>query len=238
MSMDYNRYEGTYTNDVAESSVTAVLMRKVYLWMTLALAITGFTSYYILSSPGILTTLFTGSAPLILIIVELALVVGLVAGIRHMSLTTATLLFAGYSVLNGITLTPLLLAYTGTAVCTAFFTTAGTFAATSLYGYVTRKDLTSIGSFLFMGLIGIIIATLVNIFLKSSGLQMIINYLGVAIFLGLTAYDTQKTKAIMRQMTEVNDSAMKIAVMCAFSLYLDFINLFIYLLRILGSRRN
>jgi hypothetical protein len=236
--MDYNRYEGTYTSGVTATSVAATLMRKVYMWMTFALAITGFTSYYIMSSPGILTWLFTGSTPLILIIVELVLVVWLVAGIRRMSLTTATLLFVAYSVMNGVTLTPLLLAYTGTTVCAAFFTTAGTFAATSLYGYVTRKDLTSLGSFLFMGLIGIILATLVNIFLKSSGLQMIITYLGVAIFIGLTAYDTQKTKTIMREMTEVNDSTMKIAVMCAFSLYLDFINLFIYILRIFGGRRD
>ncbi len=238
MDLNYNRYEGTYTSNPLTTSVAATLMRKVYLWMTLALAITGFTSYYVMSSPGIMVSLFTGSTPLILIIVELVLVVWLVAAFRRMSLTTATLLFVAYSVLNGITLTPLLLAYTGTTVCAAFFTTAGTFAATSLYGYVTRKDLTSMGSFLFMGLIGIVLATLVNIFLKSSGLQMIITYLGVAIFIGLTAYDTQKTKNIMREMTEVNDSALKIAVMCAFSLYLDFINLFIYLLRIFGGRRD
>jgi hypothetical protein len=238
MELNYNRYEGTYTNDVTTTSTTAALMRKVYLWMTLALAITGGTSYYVLSSPGILSSLFTGSTPLILIIVELVLVVWLVAAFRRLSLTTATLLFVAYSVLNGITLTPLLLAYTGTTVSAAFFTCAGMFAATSLFGYVTRKDLTSMGSFLFMGLIGIILATLVNIFLKSSGLQMIITYLGVAIFIGLTAYDTQKTKNIMREMTEINDTSLKIAVMCAFSLYLDFINLFIYLLRIFGGRRD
>ena len=151
----------------------------------------------------------------------------------------ASLLFVAYSVLNGLTFSVIFLVYTMSSISSVFFITAGTFAAMSFIGYTTRKDLTGLGKILIMALIGIIIATVVNIFIKSSGLMMIVSYIGVLIFVGLTAYDTQKIKKMFLQAgTEVNDSTQKLALLGSLTLYLDFINLFLYLLRILGDRRS
>lgn len=159
----------------------------------------------------------------------------LAARIHKLSLATATVMFIAYSIINGVTMSLLFLLYTSESIASTFFITAGTFGAISAYGYFTKKDLSSLGSILIMALIGILIASLVNIFLESSTLYWIISYVGVAIFVGLTAYDTQKIKESIMN-SDVNETAYKIALMGALELYLDFINLFIYLLRIFGDR--
>ena len=216
------------------------LMRKVYVWMTLALVITGFTAYAVANSPGIMTAIITNRMLMWgLLIGELALVWYVSARIDRLSLSTATLLFVLYSVLNGATLSIIFLAYTMPSIASVFFITAGTFAAMSLVGYFTKKDLSGLGRILFMALIGLVIATLVNVFLlKDAGFGLIVSYVGVLIFVGLTAYDTQKIKNMLVEADDVSAEAQKIALMGALALYLDFINLFLYLLRIFGSSRE
>lgn len=215
------------------------LMRKVYTWMTLALVITGMTAWGVANSPGILSVIM-GNRALFwgLCIGELALVWGVSAAIHRLSLTTATLLFILYSLLNGVTMSFIFLAYTAQSIASVFFITAGTFGAMAAYGYFTKSDLSSWGKILFMALIGLIIATIVNIFLGSSVLSMIISYAGVLIFVGLTAYDTQRIKEMLSTADAADESAQKIALLGALSLYLDFINLFLYLLRIFGGSRD
>ncbi len=216
------------------------LMRKVYVWMTLALVITGFTAYAVANSPGIMTAIITNRMLMWgLLIGELALVWYVSARIDRLSLSTATLLFVLYSVLNGATLSIIFLAYKMTSIASVFFITAGTFAAMSLVGYFTKKDLSGLGRILFMALIGLVIATLVNVFLlKDAGFGLIVSYVGVLIFVGLTAYDTQKIKNMLVEADDVSAETQKIALMGALALYLDFINLFLYLLRIFGSSRE
>ena len=216
------------------------LMRKVYVWMTLALVITGFTAYAVANSPGIMTAIIANRMLMWgLLIGEFALVWYVSARIDRLSLSTATLLFILYSVLNGATLSIIFLAYTMTSIASVFFVTAGTFAAMSLVGYFTKKDLSGLGRILFMALIGLIIATLVNVFLiKSGGFSLIVSYVGVLIFVGLTAYDTQRIKNMLVEADDVSAEAQKIALMGALALYLDFINLFLYLLRIFGGNRE
>ena len=213
------------------------LMRKVYTWMALALVITGVAAYYVADS-GFIFTLFNNSALLWgLIIAELALVLGLSAAINKLSLTVATLMFLVYSVINGITLSSIFLVYEMSSIATVFFITAATFGGMALYGYSTKKDLSAIGKFLLMGLIGIIIATIVNLlFVKSSGFDLLLSYAGVLIFAGLTAYDSQKIKEMCMSAEYADATAQKMALLGALSLYLDFINLFLYLLRIFGRR--
>ena len=207
--------------------------------MTLALVITGFSAYYVASSETLMTALFTNQILFWgLIIGELVLVFALSAAINKLSLTTATLMFVLYSVVNGATMSFIFIVYTAASVTNVFFITAGTFAVMALFGYFTKKDLSSLGKILMMTLIGIIIATIVNIFTKSEGMAMILNYLGVLVFVGLTAYDTQKIKQMLMQAPDAGEGAQKVALLGALSLYLDFINLFIYLLRIFGSRRD
>ncbi len=215
------------------------LMRKVYVWMTLALAITGLTAYGIANSPGLFYAivsnqfLFWG-----LVIGEFALVLGINSAIHRLSITTATLLFILYSVVNGATLSVIFMVYALTSIANVFFITAGTFAVMAFIGYTTKKDLTSLGKMLFMGLIGIIIATVVNIFLGSSMLNMIVSYVGILVFIGLTAYDSQKIKRLLYTADSTDESAQKIALLGSLTLYLDFINLFLMLLRIFGGNRN
>lgn len=223
-----------------ESSTTLpVLMRKVYTWMTLALVITGITAWVVAHSPAILQMIMTNKILFLgLLFGELILVWSVSAAIDRLSLTTATLLFVLYSVLNGVTMSFIFLAYTYESVTNVFLITAGTFAAMAFFGYFTKTDLSSIGRILFMALIGLIIATIVNIFVKSSGFGMILNYLGVLIFVGLTAWDTQKIKQMLSMAEDTGETAQKVALMGALSLYLDFINLFIHLLRIMGNNRN
>lgn len=215
------------------------LMRKVYVWMTLALVITGLTAYGIANSPGLFYAivsnqfLFWG-----LVIGEFALVLGINSAIHRLSITTATLLFILYSVVNGATLSVIFMVYALTSIANVFFITAGTFAVMAFIGYTTKKDLTSLGRMLFMGLIGIIIATVVNIFLGSSMLNMIVSYVGILVFIGLTAYDSQKIKRLLYTADSTDESAQKIALLGSLTLYLDFINLFLMLLRIFGGNRN
>lgn len=238
--MNYNELDfGTMTREreLSMSAAVPVLMRKVYVWMTLALVITGVTAYGVATSPGLMMTIATNKLLFWgLIIAEFGLVVAISAAINKLSLTTATLLFVLYSVINGATLSFIFSIYTMSSIASVFFITAGTFAVMAVIGYTTKKDLTSMGKILFMALIGIIIATIVNIFLKSTGLEMIVSYLGVLIFVGLTAYDSQKIKEMMLAAPDAGESAQKLALLGALSLYLDFVNLFIYLLRIFGRR--
>lgn len=213
------------------------VMKKVYLWMTLALGITGMTAWLIARDPVMVQNIFGNSATMwILLIAEIGVVVWLTARIQKMSLTTATLLFILYSVINGVTMSVIFLAYDMGSIANTFFITAGTFAAMTVVGLKTEKNLSGMGRYLLMALIGLCIATVVNIFLGSSMMDMIISYVGVAIFVGLTAYDTQKIRDMLAVSDEYDPDTQKIAVIGALSLYLDFINLFLYLLRIFGSR--
>lgn len=231
-----------YGNPVFEGVQSAyrVLMRKVYLWMALALAVTGMTSFYIASNPGLLQTIFTSRGIfLMLIIAELALVFILSARIMKMSFATAGIMFAAYSVLNGITMSFIFIAFTMSSIAGAFFVTAGMFAVMSFIGFTLKKDLSSFGSFFFMALIGLVIATVVNAFWANSVLYWVITYIGVLLFVGLTAYDTQKIKhMLMMYGDEVNDNTQKLALLGSLSLYLDFINLFFYILRFFGRNDN
>jgi FtsH-binding integral membrane protein len=219
------------------SQAFPVLMRKVYVWMTLALAITGFTAYGVATSPGVMQAIY--SNPVLfwgLIIAEFALVFGVSAAINRLSLTFATLMFVLYSVINGALLSYIFILYTTSSISTVFFITAGTFAAMAIIGYTTKTDLSSWGKILLMALIGLIIATIVNVFIKSTMFNLILSYVGVLIFVGLTAYDSQKIKQMLLQTPDASEGAQKIALLGALTLYLDFINLFIYLLRIFGKR--
>ena len=233
-----------YVNYVDERDLQAslafpALMRKVYLWMTLALVITAITAYGVATSPAAIQFILGNRIVFFgLIIAEFALVFAVGGMINRLSITTATLLFTLYSVVNGATLSIELLAYTQESVTQVFFITAGTFAAMSAVGYLTKRDLSSVGRILFMALIGLIIATVVNIFWKNSGFMAILNYLGVLIFVGLTAYDTQKIKNMLLTAEDGGEVGQKMALLGALTLYLDFINLFLYLLRILGKSRD
>lgn len=216
-----------------------VLMRKVYTWMTLAMIITGITSYGVATSPAILEMIFGNRLVFWgLVIAEFALVFGISGMLNRLSLATATLMFIAYSVINGALLSIIFLLYTMSSIGSVFFITAGTFGVMALIGYTTKTDLTSMGKILFMGLIGLIIATAVNIFIGSTALQTIISYVGVLIFVGLTAYDSQKIKHMLIEQDAADEGAQKLALIGALTLYLDFINLFIYLLRIFGGRRE
>lgn len=238
--MNYNELNFNVSSRERELSMSAafpVLMRKVYVWMTLALVLTGATAYGVATSPGVITALYSNSILLWgLVIAEFAIVFGVSAAINRLSLTTATLLFVLYSVINGALFSSIFLIYTMSSIASVFFITAGTFGVMALVGYTNKKDLSSMGKILFMALIGIIIATIVNIFLKSSGLEMIVSYLGVLVFVGLTAYDTQKIKNMLMMAPDASEASQKYALLGALTLYLDFINLFIYLLRIFGRR--
>jgi FtsH-binding integral membrane protein len=210
------------------------LIRQVYAWMGAGLAITAVMALITISSPIMLKAvlgnrlIFYG-----LMIGELALVFTLSGAINRLSATTATLIFIAYSALNGVTLSVLALVYTANSIASTFVITAGMFGAMSIYGYMTKRDLTSWGSFLFMGLIGVVIASVVNIFVASSAVSWVISGIGVIVFTGLTAYDTWKIKEMAAQGTE----GRKPAILGALTLYLDFINLFLMLLRFTGSRR-
>lgn len=227
------------TRNLAEKTVQSVLFRNVYTWMTLALVITGAVAMYMAKSMTLLSMIMQNSLLFWgILIAELGVVWYLSARIHRISFTSATLLFILYSILNGATLSMIFLIYTMSSIATTFFVTAGTFGVMALFGYVTKKDLTRLGSLCFMGIIGIIIASLVNIFLQNSMMEMIISYIGVLLFVGLTAYDSQKIKRLLMQDgVEINETTQKIALLGAMTLYLDFINLFLYLLRILGDRK-
>lgn len=239
--MNNNYFENdrvAYQRQWEVSSAFPALMRKVYTWMVFALAITGFTAYAVATSPGVLMTIYSNSMLLWgMVIAQLAIVIGVSAAINRLSLTSATLLFILYSVINGAMLSSIFVIYTASSIASTFLVTAGTFAVMAVVGYTTKKDLTSLGRLAMMALVGIIIATIVNVFfLKSTGVELFITYAGVLIFVGLVAYDSQKIKIMLAQAPDAGESAQKIALLGALSLYLDFINLFLYLLRIFGKR--
>jgi FtsH-binding integral membrane protein len=215
-------------------------MRNVYNWMFIGLALTGLVAFYVSQSETMLRLIFGNRLIFFgLIIGELALVFSISGMVNRMSAGTATGLFVLYSVLNGATLSVIFLAYAGASIFSTFFICSGTFLACSIYGWTTKRDLTSWGGFFMMGLIGIIIASLVNLFIRSSATTMIISYIGVFVFVGLTAYDTQRLKNMALVQTAGDASAIrKAAILGALALYLDFINLFLMLLRILGQSRD
>ena len=216
----------------------ARFITKVFGWMSVALAITGAMAMYTATSESLLSFVFGSKITFFgLIILELVLVGFLSARIRRMNASTATAIFVGYSLLNGLTLSSIFLVYTSSSIATTFFITAGTFAVFALVGYTTKTDLTRLGSVLFMAVIGIIIASVVNMFLGSSQLDYIISFVGVLVFTGLVAYDTQKIKEMNIIGNEGTDEDRKEAIMGALTLYLDFINLFIFLLRLFGDRK-
>lgn len=239
--MDYEEFSNVVSRERELEMLGAfpVLMRKVYLWMTMALAITGITAYYIATNETLMMALVSNQILFWgLAIGEIALVIGLSAAINKLSLTTATLMFVLYSVINGATMSFIFLVYTASSIANVFFIAAATFAVMAVFGYFTKTDLSSMGKILLMALIGIIIASIVNVFTKSQGLAIILNYIGVLVFVGLTAYDSQKIKQMLSQAPDAGEGAQKLALLGALSLYLDFINLFLYLLRIFGDRRE
>ncbi len=226
-------------SDFSMSAAFPALMRKVYVWMTFALVITGITAYGVASSPSLLNLIFSSKATFFgLIIAELVLVFAISGAINRLSLSTATLLFVLYSVVNGATLASIFIVFSMATISKVFFITAGTFGVMAFIGYTTKTDLTSMGKFLFMVLIGLIIASVVNMFTKSAGLDLILSYVGVLLFVGLTAYDTQKIKRMLQLAPDAGESMQKMALLGALTLYLDFINLFLYLLRIFGRSRD
>lgn len=237
---EFNPYGGYNTpwqvdSELALKDTMSRVMRKVYGKMFLGLLVTALTSFAVLSSPSLLQLMFASRATFwVLVIAELALVFAISGAINKLSSGTATALFYLYSMVNGLTLTPIFLVYTMSSIGFTFLIASVTFGAMTIFGYFTRDDLSKFGAILFMALIGLLVCVVVNLFLQSSAFEWFISIAGVLIFVGLTAWDTQKIK----QMVAMSDESQvsKVATLGALSLYLDFINLFIYLLRIFGSR--
>ena len=211
---------------------------KVYGWMAAALAITGFTAWYVATSDSMLQFIFGNRGVFFFLIIAQLLLVGVLAGwLNKISLRVATIIFVAYSILTGITFSALFILYTAGSLATTFLITGGMFAVMSIYGWTTGNDLTKFGSLLYMALIGLILASIVNFFMNSEMLYWITTYVGVFIFTGLIAYKTQNIKNAAGYLQEGTDEYNKSAVMGAFSLYLSFVNLFLMLLRIFGRRR-
>ncbi|MET7037526.1 MULTISPECIES: Bax inhibitor-1/YccA family protein [Elizabethkingia] len=239
--MEQNTYEPRTIQVVPEElkASQAKYMSKVYGWMSLALVVTGLIAYLVSESPALINAIILNKLLFYgLIFAELGLVIWLSTRIAKMSVATAITAFMGYAVLNGLTLSVIFLAYTLTSITSTFFITAGTFAVMSVYGYVTKSDLTKVGKILMMLLVGIIIASIVNIFLKSPMIAWITTYIGVAVFVGLIAYDTQKIKNYFLELNGDESLMGRMAIMGALTLYLDFINLFLFLLRLFGGGRS
>jgi hypothetical protein len=235
------RYEMTpdaaFSAPFAAAERVGVFLRAVYGWMCAGLAMTAVTAMYVASSPTLVGAMASNRLLFFgLIIAELGLVFYLSARVQRLSGSTAALLFSLYAVLTGVTISFVLLAYTGESVATTFMVAAGMFGALATYGTVTHRSLAGVGQFLFMGLIGVVLASLVGIFWQSDALQFVISFVGVIVFTGLAAYDAQRLKAMALSVPEGRLSSY--AVVGALALYLDFINLFLFLLRFLGTRRN
>ena len=214
-------------------------MVRVYNWMTGGLAVTGFLAYFVANNETLVGLIFGNAiVPIVLFIAQIGLVIYLSGWVHKMSASQATGIFILYAGLTGLTFSSIFLVYSGASIASTFMVTAGTFAGMSFYGYTTKKDLTSWGSFLIMGLIGFVIATVVNMFLQSETLHWLLTYAGILIFVGLTAYDTQKIKEMNIIGNEGTDEDTKEAISGALTLYLDFINLFLLLLRVMGGQRN
>ena len=244
--MQYNQYNNQQYSQYDQynqppqyvsGSLVSNVMKRVYLTMTLGLLITAFTSLFCASSYSVISFFVQNSwAMWVLVIAELGIVFGVSAGINRLSTGTAMALFILFAVINGLMLFPIFFAYTGESIAKTFFITAGTFGAMTIYGYCTNRDLSRWGSILFMALIGLIIASLVNIFVGSDTMGWIISIVGVLIFVGLTAWDTQQIKTMA--LTAPDAAAGRLAVLGALTLYLDFINMFLYLLRFFGDSRD
>jgi FtsH-binding integral membrane protein len=245
----FNAAAQTYeqTRAVERDAGLRAYMLRIYNYMASALALTGIVALFAANSPFFLSLLYQvneAGLPVgisgfgwLVMFAPIGLVLWLSIGIERMSMFTAQALFWGYAGLLGLSLSSIFLTYTGESIARTFFVTAGTFGAMSLYGYTTKRDLTGMGSFLMMGLIGLLVASLVNIFLKSSGLAFATSVIGVLIFVGLTAWDTQKLKGMYYQVGGNAQALAKVSIMGALSLYMDFINIFMYLLRFMGERR-
>ena len=242
MNMDFNNYSKVVNNhdrDLEMARAFPALMRKVYVWMAMALAITGIVAYVAGRSPALIQALYISKDPmLIAALVEFGIVWYLSSRIYKLSLASATLWFILFSAINGLTLGWIFAVYKIAIIAKTFFVTAGTFGAMALIGSTTKKDLTKFGGILFMALIGLIIASLVNLFLHSSTMDYIVSIVGVLIFTGLTAWDAQAIKRNLLMAPDAGESAQKIALLGSLSLYLDFINLFLYLLRFFGNNKN
>ena len=234
-NLDFNSIESTRYSD----SVVATLMRNVYIWMTLALVITGLTAMVTAKSEALMTFIFTNNwAVIALMILQLGLVFYFSARINRMSFSTATAVFILYSAITGLTFSSIFVVFSMSSIATTFFITAGMFAAMALVGSFTKKDLSGMGKFALMALIGLIIAGIVNMFLRNAMMDFIVSGIGVLVFAGLTAYDSQKIRQMLQMQSEINESTQKLALFGSLSLYLDFINIFLYLLRFFGSSRD
>ena len=232
-----SQYDG-YFNQAAVRERS--IIKNVYLWMTAGLGLTGAVAWWFAGNTQLMQAFFSNPVLFIgAIIGELVLVMYLSRNIMRMSAGAATAAFTGYAVLNGITLSTIFLAYTGATIALAFITTAASFGAMSLYAVTTKRSLQGMGHYLMMGLIGLIIASVINFFLSSPALYYLISYAGIALFLGLTAYDTQRILAMSRQYSDTADETdyMRLSILGALKLYLDFINIFLFVLRIFGRRR-
>lgn len=225
--------------ETVQASVFSKLMRNVYRWMTFALAITGLTAACVAGNATLMQFILGNQAVFLgLIIAELVVAFTLIGRVSKLSFTNASLLFILYSILTGVTLSTIFLVYEIGSIASTFFVTAGTFGTMSLVGYFTHKDLSKMGTYLIMALIGLIIATIANWFIASTTLDWGITYALVLVFVGLTAYDTQKIKDMLREHgMGLDESTQKLALMGSFTLYLDFLNLFLQLLKILGKRK-
>lgn len=222
----------------ANPAVITRFFNAVYAWMAAGLALTALVAWWVSTQPELMASVFRGPVLIGLLLVELVLVIAISAATQRISPTVATLMFLLYSALNGITLSGIFYVYAQSSIASAFVVTAGMFGAMSLYGMFTRRDLTAMGSLLFMALIGLILASVVSVFWRNTLFATIINYVGVLIFVGLTAYDTQKLKHIAMATASDARAAARLSVNGALTLYLDFLNLFLLLLRIMGNRRG
>ncbi len=231
----FNQEAYQYATQMSMATRVSQIMKRVYVNMTLALLVTGLLAYFCGTSYAYLSWFAQNTWMMwVLIFAEFGIVIGVSAGINKLSTTSATALFYLFAIVNALLLAPIFVAYTHESIAKTFFITAGTFGAMSVYGFCTNRDLTKFGNILFMALIGLIIASLVNVFVGSSQLGWIISIFGVLIFVGLTAWDTQQIKRMAQ--VAPDDTVGRLAVLGALSLYLDFINLFLYLLRFFGDR--
>lgn len=236
---NFTNVASSHERDLEMSRTFPALMRKVYVWMAMALAITGVVAYGAGSSPALIQMLYMNNGPLLIAgLAELGIVWYVTARISRLSLASATMWFIVFSAVNGLTLGWIFAVYKIAAISKTFFITAGTFGAMALIGSTMKKDLTRMGGILFMALIGLIIAGLVNIFLRSTMMDFIVSGIGVLVFTGLTAWDAQAIKRNLLMAPDAGESAQKIALLGSLSLYLDFVNLFLYLLRFFGSKRD
>jgi len=232
----YDRYDGVLPR-AGSDELLAAFMRGVYGWMCGGLAITAATAWLVASSPALMAAIFGNRLVFwVLALAQLGIVFALSARVNRMAASTAMLLFVAYSALTGVTLSAILLVFTGESIFTTFVVTAGMFGSLALYGTVTQRNLSGLGQFLFMGVIGLVLASIVGMFWQSDGLQFAISFIGVIVFSGLTVYDAQRLKQLAFATNTGPTSG--ITIVGALTLYLDFINLFLFLLRFMGNRRN